>query len=132
MSDPVALYTEILAAMRGADDTAALKYFDPDFVVYQDPGMPYGGDRRGGDAFIQLRRQVYGIWGPGCMKLQYVTGDPEGNHAAAHFKLVGQPAGAPEPIEGHVIVAWTFRNDLAVEARVFYYDTPRLSKFLAN
>jgi hypothetical protein len=29
-------------------------------------------------------------------------------------------------------VLWTFRDDLATEVRVFYYDTPRLSEALAK
>lgn len=132
MSDPVLLYKQLLAAMRGSDDTAALKFFAPDFVAYEDPGMPYAGRYEGGEGFLELRRKVYDIWGPGAMNLLFVCGDPAGAHASAHFKLVGRPRGVAEPVEGDVTVVWTFRDDLAVEARVFYFDTPRLGEALAN
>jgi len=130
MSDPVALYSQLLAAMRSSNDMSALKYFAPDFVAYEDPGMPYGGRFEGGEGFIALRRKVYDTWGPGAMKLLFVCGDPDGGHLSAHFKLVGRPGRAREQVEGHVTVVWTFRDDLATEARVFYFDTPRLTAAL--
>jgi len=131
MSDPVALYQRLLAAMRGSDDTAALPYFAEDFVAYEDPGMPFGGRFEGGEGFLMLRRKVYETWGPGALNLLFVCGDPEGGHASAHFRLAGRPHGAIEPIEGHVTVVWSFRDELAVEARVYYFDTPRLAEELA-
>lgn len=130
LSDPVALYRRLLAAMRSGDDRSALPYFAPDFVAHEDPGMTYGGHYEGGEGFLELRRKVYDIWGPGAMQLLYVCGDSEGGHASAHFRLVGRPKGAAEPVEGHVTIAWTFRDGLAAEARVFYYDTPRLNAAL--
>jgi ketosteroid isomerase-like protein len=132
MSDAVLLYMQLITAMRGSDDSAALKLFAPDFVAYEDPGMPYGGRYEGGEGFLRLRRKVYDIWGSGALNLLFVCGDPDGAHASAHFKLVGRPQGAAEPIEGDVTVVWTFRDDLAVEARVFYFDTPRLSAALGE
>lgn len=132
MSDPVLLYKRLLAAMRGGDDSAALPLFAPDFVAYEDPGMPYGGRYHGGEGFLRLRRKVYDIWGPGALNLLFVCGDPAGGHASAHFRLAGRAPGAAGPVEGHVSVVWTFRDDLAVEARVFYFDTPRLSAALAD
>ncbi|RYD88854.1 MAG: nuclear transport factor 2 family protein [Sphingomonadales bacterium] len=132
MSDPVALYMQLLHAMRSPDNSIAVQHFAPDFVAYEDPGMPYGGVVRGGANFLRLRGKVYDAWGSGCLKLQYVTGDPEGGHAAAHFNLVGKPNGATETVEGNVVVVWAFRDDLATEARVYYFDTPRLAKALAD
>jgi len=131
MSDPVLLYQRLLAAMRSGDDTRALPLFAPDFVAYEDPGMGYGGRYDGGEGFLRLRRKVYEVWGPGAMNLLFVCGDPEGGNASAQFRLVGRPNAATEPVEGHVTVVWTFRDDLATEARVFYFDTPRLSEALA-
>jgi hypothetical protein len=128
MTDPVELYMRIVKAMRAEDDSVTLKYFAPDFVVHEDPGMPYGGVLNGASSFLKLRLKVYDTWGPDCLKLLFVCGEPNGTHAAAYFKIVGQPAGAFASIESYVTVMWTFRDDLAVEARVFYYDTPRLSK----
>jgi ketosteroid isomerase-like protein len=129
MSDPVALYTRILASLRGGDDAATLRFFAPDFAIHEDPGMPYGGELIGGEAFLALFRKVYATWGEQCLELLFKCGDPEGGHAAGIFKLTGRPGMAP--IESFVTVVWTFRDELAAEVRIFYYDTPRLAEALA-
>ena len=129
MKDPAELYHALLKSMRGGD-AKAHELFHPDFTAYEDPGMPYGGVVRGGRNFLSLRQKVYDFWEPGFLNLQYVCGDGQGGHASAHFKLVGRPKGAGEQVEGYVIVTWTFRDGLAYEARVFYFDTPALSRAL--
>lgn len=131
MADPVALYTRILTSLRGGDDEATLRLFAPDFVIHEDPGMPYGGELRGGEAFLMLFRKVYASWGEQCLQLLFKLGDGDGGHAAGVFKLTGRRPGLPEPIESFVTVVWTFRDDLAAEVRIFYYDTPRLAAALA-
>jgi hypothetical protein len=132
MSDPVELYMRLIKLIRAGEDAAALQLFAPDFVVHEDPGMPYGGVVAGGQGFLDLRRKVYDVWGPGALKLLFVCGDGEGGHASAHFDLVGHPNGTSETVHGHIIVSWLFQDDLAVWARVFYFDTPRLSAALAG
>jgi ketosteroid isomerase-like protein len=131
MSDPLALYSRILVALRAGDDAATLRLFDPAFVIHEDPGMPYGGVLHGGENFLALFRKVYRTWGEGCLELLFKVGDPASNHAVGVFKLTDRRAEVGEPIESYVTLVWTFRDDLAVEARVFYYDTPRLSAALA-
>ena len=130
MSDPLALYSNFLTTLRAGDDAATLKLFDPGFVIHEDPGMPYGGEIGGGENFLKLYRKVYDVWGENCLELLAKAGDPEGGRAFGFFRLTGCPAGATAPVESYVTLVWTFRNDLAVEARVFYYDTPRLSRAL--
>jgi ketosteroid isomerase-like protein len=132
MSDPALLYRRLLAAMRSSDDTSALEFFAPDFVAYEDEGMPYGGRHEGGEGFLELRRKVYALWGPGAMNLLFVCSDPETGHASAHFRLAGRPQGSVKTVEGHVVVVWAFRDDLAVEARVYYYDTPGLREAMTG
>jgi ketosteroid isomerase-like protein len=131
MSDPVALYTAILDALKAGDDEATLRLFAPDFVIHEDPGMPYGGEMSGGERFIRLRDKVYESWGENCLELLFKMGDPDGDHSAGVFRLTDRRSGAA-PTESYVTVLWTFRDDLAVEVRVFYYDTPRLSRALAT
>lgn len=78
-----------------------------------------------------LFRKVYASWGEQCLQLLFKLGDGDGGHAAGVFKLTGRRPGLPEPIESFVTVVWTFRDDLAAEVRIFYYDTPRLAAALA-
>jgi hypothetical protein len=132
MADPVALYSAILDALKAGDDVATIRLFDPGFAIHEDPGMPYGGELSGAERFIRLRDKVYATWGEDCLELLYKLGEPGGDHAAGVFRLTDRRAGVAEPVESYVTVAWTFRDDLAVEVRVFYYDTPRLARALAT
>ena len=128
MSDPLELFTRINTAMRAGED--ASQYFDPDYVIYQDPGMPFGGEFRGAAGFLRSRRAVYDAFGPNCMQLLFKCAEPGGGRASLHFKLTG-PAGASNPMEGFTTTVWVFRNDLALETRAYYYDTPRWCEALA-
>lgn len=131
MADPVALYSAILDALKAGDDAATLRLFAPDFVIHEDPGMPYGGEMKGAERFIRLRDKVYESWGENCLELLFKMGDPDGAHAAGVFRLTDRRPGAAST-ESYVTVLWTFRDKLATEVRIFYYDTPRLAKALAT
>ena len=132
MSDPVALYTAILDALKAGDDAATLRLFAPDFVIHEDPGMPYGVEMKGGERFIRLRDKVYESWGENCLELLFKMGDPDGAHSAGVLRLTDRRPGVTVRTESYVPVLWTFRDDLATQVRVFYYDTPRLSEALAK
>lgn len=129
MVDLFALYDEIVIALRGDDDEHTLTFFHPDFVVHEDPGMPYGGEFRGGDKFIELRRKVKQYW-----NLAFIAkcADQDGRTFVAVFKATGVTGGPTEAMETVVTVVWTFENGQALEARVLYFDTPRLAAALAK
>jgi len=123
------VYNEIVVALRADNDEITRGFFDAEFVVYEDPGMPYGGILHGPDAFIRLRRKVRKLW-----DLAFVAKciEPNGDKLVAVFNATGVPGSAVDGLETVVTVVWTFRGAKAVEARVLYYDTPRLSSALAN
>lgn len=129
MADLFKIYDEIVVALRSEDDSAAMKYFHPDFVIHEDPGMPYGGVFKGADKFIELRRKVRAIW-----NLSFIArcADQDGKTFVAVFRATGVRGGLAESMETVVTVVWTFQDERALEARVLYYDTPRLSAALTN
>ena len=129
MSDLLDVYDDIVVALRADNDEITRQFFHPEFIVYEDPGMPYGGILHGPDAFINLRRKVRKFW-----NLAFIAKcvEPNGDTLVAVFKFTGVPGSAVDGIETVVTVVWTFRDGKAVEARVLYYDTPRLSLALAQ
>jgi len=131
MADALTLYTNLLAAMRAENDEVTEKLFHPDFAIHEDPGMPYGGEAKGGANFLALRRKVYATWGPKCLELLFKTSDASGKHATGFFKLFDNRPGKAGDLVAHVSLVWTFEDGLAREVFVFYYDTPRLSALLA-
>jgi ketosteroid isomerase-like protein len=47
-------------------------------------------------------------------------------------RLRGKPGNSTEPVETLVNEIWEFRDGKAVEARVWYFDTPRLSQAISE
>ena len=132
MTDALTLYANLLKTMRQEDDEETAKLFHPDFEIHEDPGMPYGGEDRGGANFLKLRRKVYAAWGPKCLDLQFTTSDASGKHATGFFKLTDTRPNRKRDTVGYASLVWTFEDDLAREVYVLYYDTPRLSAALAE
>jgi hypothetical protein len=128
MTHPLELFERITSTVRAGGDASA--YFDPNYVIYQDHGMPYGGEFKGAEGFVRSFRMVYDTFGPNCLKMLFQCVDASGEHASMHLKLTG-PAGAAVQGEDFVTVVWTFRNDLALETRAYYYNTPRWCEILA-
>ncbi|RYH08277.1 MAG: hypothetical protein EON57_05500 [Alphaproteobacteria bacterium] len=130
MADPVALYDGIVQALRADDDSVTTALFAPGFVTHEDPGVPYGGVIPGGQGFVDLRRKVISYW---QLKLLYRCGEPGGRHMSAFLSAKGHPGGPLDGIETFVNVSWTFDdNDKALEARVFYFNTPPIAAALAH
>jgi hypothetical protein len=132
MTDAIDLYSTLLATMRQEDDEETAKLFHPDFEIHEDPGMPYGGEDKGGANFLKLRRKVYATWGPKCLELQFKTGDPSGKHATGFFKLTDNRPNRKRDTTGYASLVWTFEGGLAREVFVLYYNTPALSAALAE
>lgn len=132
MTDALTLYANLLRTMRLEDDEETAKLFHPDFEIHEDPGMPYGGEDKGGANFLKLRRKVYAVWGPKCLDLQFTTGDASGRHATGFFKLTDTRPNRKRDTIGYASLVWTFEDDLAREVYVFYYNTPHLSAALAD
>lgn len=129
MSEMLSRYNEIVDALRAENDEVTLTFFHPDFIVHEDPGMPYGGVFHGGDKFIALRRKVRTLW-----KLDFIAKceEVDGKTFVAVFRATGLPGGPLDGIETMVTVVWTFADGLALDAHVLYYDTPRLAAALAG
>jgi hypothetical protein len=128
MPDLIAFYDEMIVSLRADDHAVTRTYFDPDFVVREDPGMPYGGVYPGADGFIKLRHKVVTYW---TLEILSRCASPEGDRLVIVLRLTGLPDGPLAGIETMVTVVWSFRGDKALEAQVLYYDTPRIVAALA-
>jgi hypothetical protein len=124
MSDLIRIYDQLVVALRAEEDSVTRQFFHPEFVVYEDPGMPYGGKYHGADGFIALRRKVRTYW-----KLEILAkcAEPDGDYLVVVLGLTGLPGGPVANLETMVNVVWRFREGKGVEARVLYYNTPPLA-----
>lgn len=124
MVDLIAKYDEFLVPLRADDRETARKFFHPDFIVHEDPGMPYGGMFAGADAFIELRHKVRQYW---KLDIESKCVSPEGDRLVIVIHLTGLADGPCAGLETWVTVVWSFRDGKALEARVLYYDTPTVN-----
>ena len=128
MSNPVDTYFALVAALKSEDEAAIRALISPDFVMYEDEGMPYGGVYRGQDGFFELIDKVWRTWGGTHFEPLYQIADPAGSMVCAVVGFRGTPGQSTEAVEALINEVWEFRNGQAVEARVWYFDAPRLCR----
>lgn len=132
MSNATDLYFQLVDAIKAGDDDATRALISPDFVLYQDGGMPYGGTYRGPDEFMKLCKEVWTLWGGTQFEPLYQIADPDGTRICAVVYFKAKPGQASEPVDTTLSEVWEFRDGQAVEARIWYFDTKRLSAALAG
>ena len=129
MSDLIAIYDQLVIALRGNDDVTARTFFHPDFQVHEDPGMPYGGTFHGADGFIALRRKVRTYW---QLEILSKCVAPQADRLVIVLRLSGQPEGPVATMATMVTVVWTFREGKASEATVLYFNTPPIARAITS
>ena len=132
MSNPADCYFALVEALKAEDEAATRALIAPDFVMYEDEGMPYGGVYRGPDGFFELIAKVWGTWGGTHFEPLYQIADPAGSRICAVVGFRGTPGQSTEPVEALINEVWEFRDGQAVEARVWYFDAPRLCRAIAG
>jgi ketosteroid isomerase-like protein len=132
MSSAVDLLSALVDALKAGDEQATRALISPDFVIHLDGGMPYGGSYHGPDGFLELTTTVFSAWGGSDFEPQYQLTDESGSRVCTVVRFTGKPGGSSETLETMLSEIWEFRNDQAVEARVWYFDTDRLSKAMSG
>lgn len=126
MTNPIDLYFALVDALKAEDEAATRALIAEDFVMHEDSGMPYGGIYRGPDGFFELIGKVWNTWGGSHFEPQYQIADPAGSKVCAVVLFRGTPGKSTEPVEALINEVWEFRDGQAVEARVWYFDSPKL------
>jgi len=132
MGNPVDDYFRLVEITKAGNPAAIRGIIAPDFVMHEDPGMPYGGVYRGPDGFEELLGKVWAAWGGSHFEPAYQIADPAGDRVCAvvRFRSVSPRTG--EPVEALINEVWTFRDGQAVEAQVWYYNSPGLCRALTG
>ena len=102
--------------IRGMLDAAAVEYCREQVLSLPSRVMPGRGDKRRFDDIINSVPAL---------------GELARSHEVRQLvaPLINQPY---RVIESYVTLVWTFVDGLAREVRIFYYDTPRLSRALSQ
>lgn len=116
------------AGARG-DVPAMLALLAPDFVAYESDSLPFAGEYRGTEGFVQLLQRVSSLFHLDIHVDAFVD---SGEHVIAFVKgqFVPVDGGAPVPVD--IKECWTLRNHQIVELKPYYWNPKAIADAVAN
>jgi len=101
--------------------TRLTKTVDPDFVVHQAAGLPWGGDHKGPDGFVHVQELIRGeLLDLGVADLEIWA---DGDVVISKFRLLGTSKTTGKKYDVPQVEIWRFRDGKPVSLTPFYYDT---------
>ncbi|WP_404434294.1 nuclear transport factor 2 family protein [Microbacterium lacus] len=133
MSNVYDLYWQLVEAIQKGDNEKTRSLLAPDFVLHQDPGMPYGGTYEGPDAFMDHIAHIFGTaWGGTNFTPEFQLVDDENQRINTVVHLEGNIGPNKTHVETWVNEIWEFRDGKAVKERNWYWNTPAITRALAG
>lgn len=119
----------ILAGLMtgGAEGRAVVQaLFDPNFVLIEPEGLPYGGTYHGPEGWWEAGRRITSTWSDLKLEPIFIKGDPDGEDFALFLKLSGRSAKTGTPFQTTVLEHWVVRKGKLVKIQPHYFDTKYL------
>lgn len=133
MASACDLYWKLVEVIKAGDDEATRALIAPDFVLHQDEGMPYGGFYRGPDEYMDHVAHLFGnVWVGANFTPRYQIADPDGTRLCTVVHLSGNIGPASTFVETEVNEIWEFRDDQAIKATNWYWNTTAINRALAG
>ena len=132
MGEALDVFHKLVAALKAGDDDATRALIDPDFVMHEDPSMPYGGIYRGPDGMLTLAKTVWSVWGGAHFELLHQLEEAGGQRMCTVNRFRGTPGKSKTEIEALINEIWTVRDGRMIEGRVWYYDATRIAKAITD
>lgn len=123
----IALWAELVAALKADDEAATRALIAPDFVIHEDESLPYGGVYHGPDGFMELSQTVWRMFGGSHFEPLYQLEDASGTRMCTVNTFTGTTKEGRE-VSAIINEVWTFRDGQATEARVWYYDAANVAR----
>ncbi|WP_331771132.1 nuclear transport factor 2 family protein (plasmid) [Embleya sp. NBC_00888] len=105
----------------GASFAELAACLDPDVVMYQSPGLPYGGPRHGPSGIEDFMAAMSEAWQDMEFLEQRFAVDGDSVAILNHGLLTARATG--RVLDTWVMQMITIRNGLIIEIRPFYWDT---------
>jgi hypothetical protein len=131
MGDALVLHSKLVEATKALDNESTRSLIAPDFVIYEDESLPFGGSYHGPDGFIELCQKVWTAFGGPHFEVLYRLEEHGGNRMCTVNRFVAK-TNAGRPIEALVNEVWEFRDGKAVEARVWYFGATDIARAMAG
>lgn len=106
------------------------QYIADDLVMHVPPGLPFGGDYRGWDGYLQVFKELGSYFtGLKSAEAQFAAA---GNKVIVMSTLSGQVARTGKPISFPITGIWELRDGKVVDIVPFYYDTKAIYDLLTE
>jgi ketosteroid isomerase-like protein len=126
MSELQSFHSDLITAVSTQDIPRIRSLIDPDFVIYYDSSLPFGGAYRGVNGFFAvLSELMLTLHDVETQHLNYME-DANGEQYSVIIRLTARMPDIDRQVETHVSELWTVRNGKAVEARVWYWGAAAL------
>ncbi len=130
--DKIAVMRAVESLMHEGRISEIATLVHPDFVVHEDPGMPYGGVYRGPDGFVQLVSNVVAAWQDLRTECLSFLDEPGGDGILLIIRNSGKAPGSGKPVEVLTSEYWRIVDGTLREGRVWYYDSPAAAAALTE
>ena len=124
--DKCGFWDRFMAALVTGDSHSLSTMLDPDFVLYEADGLPYGGVYRGVQGCLDLSAAVGQTWkGYSARRLEFVCESDD--VLVIRLALSGTSRKTGISFETTALELWRFKYDKLVEIMPYYWDTHLLS-----
>lgn len=128
--DIVAKMRKFYASIEAGDIETVNAILAPDVIVHEAASLPYPGDFHGHAGFWDLMTKVAESWeGLAARNFRFYTNE-EG--VLARLTLTAKSRVTGEHFEQELIEAWTVKDGLLKEGRIFYFDTHEARELAGN
>lgn len=122
---PRETFDRIAVLLRTGDFGTIATMLEPDFVLHEAGGLPYGGIYHGADGWRAVSRAVVKTWAD-------FTFEPIAVYEAAdtlivNFKIAGKSRRTGRAFSTTVLEIWRFRGARLREIVPYYWDTAALA-----
>lgn len=111
--------------MRSGNQAAMREMLHPEFEVEEAAGLPYGGNYRGIQGWLELCNAVAGTWGQFRLQLiEYAGESPDS--LVIRFAISGRSRKTGKSFESTVLEFWKFKDGKLFRIHPYYFDTQLL------
>lgn len=122
----------VLAALQSGDAAQVEALCHPDMVVEDPESLPYGGVYRGFAGMREVSAKLFAAVANWKIETERVIGSPEGDDFVLVQRMTGRAVSTGRAIEMSILEHYTFRDDLLVSIRPYYWDTKAIIDILCK
>jgi len=122
----------VLAALQSGDAAQVEALCHPDMLVEDPESLPFGGVYRGFAGMCEVSAKLFAAVANWKVETERVIGSPGGDDFVLVQRMTGRAASSGRPIEMSILEHYTFRDDLLVSIRPYYWDTKAMIDILSE